>query len=297
MKGLDTAITLSWNRLPGYAEGTVGFILEVGGDSSLTPGPSTRTVATIDTSVVLHSLDFLTAHWWRVKSRFESGSESPYSPSWVFSTGLPMPGSVALLHPESDVVVNRDTLVFNWRRVGPLVTRYWLEYSIDSAFTVKGVVSMLTDTTATIAGLVKSMSYHWRVRAGNASGWGAFSPPRVFLRSALAVDDKSIPLPETWVLEQNYPNPFNPSTTIRYGAPAAAHVSLTLFNTLGQQVAVLQDGDREAGYHEVQFDAHGLPSGVYFYRILVRPSDSVLGRDSRGGAGSFVETMKCLLLR
>jgi hypothetical protein len=156
---------------------------------------------------------------------------------------------------------------------------------------------MLTDTTATIAGLVKSMSYHWRVRAGNASGWGAFSPPRVFLRSALAVDDKSIPLPETWVLEQNYPNPFNPSTTIRYGAPAAAHVSLTLFNTLGQQVAVLQDGDREAGYHEVQFDAHGLPSGVYFYRILVRPSDSVLGRDSRGGAGGFVQTKRLVLLR
>jgi hypothetical protein len=103
--------------------------------------------------------------------------------------------------------------------------------------------------------------------------------------------------PLAFSVGQNYPNPFNPSTTIRYELATRAEVVLSVFNTLGQQVAQLQKGEQEAGAHEIMFDARGLASGVYFYRMQVRPSDSVLGRDSRGGAGSFVETMKCLLLR
>jgi hypothetical protein len=103
--------------------------------------------------------------------------------------------------------------------------------------------------------------------------------------------------PRLFQLDQNYPNPFNPSTTIRYGLPARSHVTLTVINTLGQAVAVLQNGEQAAGYHDAICNAQGLPSGVYFYRLQVRPSDSVLGRDSRGGAGSFTETKRLLLLR
>jgi len=89
-------------------------------------------------------------------------------------------------------------------------------------------------------------------------------------------------LPGEFRLMQNYPNPFNPSTTIRYGLPNRSHVTLTVFNTLGQQVAHLQNGEQEAGYHEVQFDGKNLSSGVYFYRIQ---------------AGDFVATKRLLLLR
>jgi hypothetical protein len=83
-------------------------------------------------------------------------------------------------------------------------------------------------------------------------------------------------------LRQNYPNPFNPSTTIRYGLPNRSHVTLTVYSSLGQQVALLQNGELEAGYHEVKFDGNGLSSGVYFYTIE---------------AGSFVQTRRLLLLR
>jgi len=86
----------------------------------------------------------------------------------------------------------------------------------------------------------------------------------------------------TYELGQNYPNPFNPGTTIRYALPNSSHVTLTVFNTLGEQVALLQNGEREAGYHEVMFDASGLPSGVYFYRLT---------------AGDFVQTKKLLVAK
>jgi hypothetical protein len=88
--------------------------------------------------------------------------------------------------------------------------------------------------------------------------------------------------PGGFALYQNFPNPFNPSTTIRYGLPHKSAVRLTVFNTLGQQVATLVQGELEAGYHEVRFDASGMASGVYFYRIT---------------AGAFVGTKKLLLIR
>ncbi len=89
-------------------------------------------------------------------------------------------------------------------------------------------------------------------------------------------------IPEAIVLNQNYPNPFNPSTTIRYGLPIRSHVTLAVFNTLGQQVALLQNGEQEAGYHEVKFDGNSLSSGVYFYRMQTE---------------NFVQSRKLLLVR
>ncbi len=103
-----------------------------------------------------------------------------------------------------------------------------------------------------------------------------------FADAVTGVEEDDLPLPNTVALEQNYPNPFNPSTTIRYGLPNRSSVILTVFNTLGQQVATLVQGEQEAGYHEVKFDGSGLSSGVYFYRLR---------------AGSFVQTRKLAIVR
>ncbi len=103
--------------------------------------------------------------------------------------------------------------------------------------------------------------------------------------------------PTRFALEQNYPNPFNPTTAIRYQLPAASNVRLVVYDMLGREVSVLVDGRGEAGVHQVTFDGSGLSSGVYFYRMQVRPLESAVGRDSKSGAGLYVETKKLLLVR
>jgi hypothetical protein len=74
-------------------------------------------------------------------------------------------------------------------------------------------------------------------------------------------------LPTDYTLEQNYPNPFNPTTKIEYAIPAGGQVRISVFNALGEEVVRLVDEEEAAGYHSVSFDASGLPSGMYTYRI------------------------------
>jgi hypothetical protein len=89
-------------------------------------------------------------------------------------------------------------------------------------------------------------------------------------------------IPTVFALHQNFPNPFNPSTTIRYDVPHSSHVSLVVYNMLGQEVATLVESEQGAGYQEVRFDATSLASGVYFYRLQ---------------AEDFIQTMKLMLLK
>ena len=70
-----------------------------------------------------------------------------------------------------------------------------------------------------------------------------------------------------------------------------------MVDMLGREVSVLVNERREAGVHEVRCDASGLASGVYLYRLRVHPMDPAIGRDSRSGAGDFVQTRRFLLLR
>lgn len=88
--------------------------------------------------------------------------------------------------------------------------------------------------------------------------------------------------PRTFSLLQNYPNPFNPSTTIQFIIPRKSHVTLTVYDILGHQVAQLANGEREAGYHTVLLDGSGMSSGVYYYQLC---------------AEDFIGTRRFLLLK
>ncbi|MDI6766743.1 MAG: T9SS type A sorting domain-containing protein [Bacteroidota bacterium] len=89
-------------------------------------------------------------------------------------------------------------------------------------------------------------------------------------------------LPKEYTLEQNYPNPFNPFTNIRFQIKDYGFVSLKIFNLLGQEVATLVSEKLQPGEYQKQWNATGMPSGVYYYQLR---------------AGNYVETMKLVLLR
>ncbi len=94
--------------------------------------------------------------------------------------------------------------------------------------------------------------------------------------------------PISFILNQNYPNPFNPSTTIKFSLPVTLSgvegslVTLKIYNTLGEKIAVLLDKEFTAGTYEVEWNAIDIPSGVYFYQLKTR---------------EYVDTKKMILLR
>jgi len=89
-------------------------------------------------------------------------------------------------------------------------------------------------------------------------------------------------IPVRFDLQQNYPNPFNPSTTISFSVPARSDVKLRVYDILGKEMITLVNGQKEAGNYSVRFDAAGLPSGAYFYRIE---------------AGAFVSVKRMVLIK
>jgi hypothetical protein len=74
-------------------------------------------------------------------------------------------------------------------------------------------------------------------------------------------------IPSEFTLSQNYPNPFNPTTQIEFSVPRNGHVSLKVYNMLGQEVATLFEGVKKAGSYRATFDAAGLAGGVYMYQL------------------------------
>ena len=84
--------------------------------------------------------------------------------------------------------------------------------------------------------------------------------------SAVSVQSE-VPWTKQYELLQNYPNPFNPSTTIRYTLSIPGYARLAVYNLLGAQVALLSDGLQSVGTHTAVFNAAGLTSGFYYYRL------------------------------
>jgi hypothetical protein len=101
------------------------------------------------------------------------------------------------------------------------------------------------------------------------------------IETSISVPDPVV-LPSSFALDQNYPNPFNPNTTFQFALPRKEHVSVSVFDLLGREVATVFSGELNAGVHRRQWDGSALPSGVYFYRLQ---------------AGDFMDTKKLIVLR
>ena len=97
-----------------------------------------------------------------------------------------------------------------------------------------------------------------------------------------AVNEKTNDFPVQFSLQQNYPNPFSGSTNVDYRIPNEEHVTLSIYNSLGEEVATLVNGESSAGVHSVQLSGSGLQNGIYFYRLT---------------AGKNVQTGKMIVIR
>lgn len=121
--------------------------------------------------------------------------------------------------------------------------------------------------------------------AGTITVNGTFSGGGTFCNSPVGVEDEkeeNFALPKKYDLAQNYPNPFNPSTKISWQSPISGHQTLKVYDVLGNEVVTLVDEFRNAGIYEIEFNATGLKSSVYFYKLQ---------------AGGFLSTKKMILIK
>ncbi len=115
---------------------------------------------------------------------------------------------------------------------------------------------------------------NWIAAEGSFFFYDSFGRPYIFYNSAIYVyysiitnvSESDIVI-NKYSLSQNYPNPFNPVTNISYTLPKASKVKLEIYNLLGQQITMVINEYKPAGYHEVQLEATQLSSGIYMYRI------------------------------
>lgn len=202
---------------------------------------------------------------------------TPTAPVQI-SGAAPLPITLASF---SATLFSSDSVKLKWKTISEIQ---------NYGFVVQGFVGgQWTDISPLIPGhgtTIEMHEYTYITQVGSRDRWRLcqidLDGRKSFSEVTMTADVEPTPRPSEFSLDQNFPNPFNPSTTIRYGIPARSHVRLIVFNLLGQQVALVQNGEQDEGYHEARFDANGLPSGVYFYRLQ---------------AGSYTETKRLLLVR
>lgn len=145
--------------------------------------------------------------------------------------------------------IERSSDQNNWDRVG---------YVEGNGTTTETKYYSYTDTK------LETGTYYYRLKQMDFNGTYEYS----------STVEAVVTVPREFALEQNYPNPFNPSTKINFSLAADSKVTLKVYDLLGQEVVTLVNGELAAGEQEVTFNAAGLNSGVYFYRINAEGANS-----------------------
>ena len=190
-----------------------------------------------------------------------------------------VPESPLLVSPENNSIGVSISPRFIWQK-SQNTTSYNIQLTDNGGFDIE--VDEITDTTYQITGLSPETMYGWRVRSWNSNGYSDWSETYSFTTAGEPSVLEGLGIPAEYELFQNYPNPFNTSTVIRYGIPEPSHVSITIFNSLGQKITYLVHEEHEAYFYEITFDASHLPSGIYIYRLQ---------------AGEYVESRRMLYLK
>ncbi|OLD80976.1 MAG: hypothetical protein AUI33_01415 [Ignavibacteria bacterium 13_1_40CM_2_61_4] len=198
------------------------------------------------------------------------------------------PTLVPLTSPPNGATERPLDETLTWDAV-PGALFYHVQVSPDSLFSFLVVDDTVTATSVVLHGLNQSTTYCWRVCAWSEFGASYYqNPPNRFrTQQLLKVKDAGTGIPHEFRLYQNYPNPFNPSTNFRFSVPQSAHVRLTVFDILGEEIATIFEGDFAPGTYSgvwggLNDRGSPLSSGIYYYRMV---------------AGAFNDVKKMLIVR
>jgi len=111
----------------------------------------------------------------------------------------------------------------------------------------------------------------------------------MYYEDVIVTVEDDLTIPASFKLEQNYPNPFNPTTIIKFGVPVRSNVIIKIYDLLGSEVKTIANEEMDAGWYERTFNAAGLASGVYIYRIEAAPLENQ--------SEIFVSIKKMLLIK
>jgi hypothetical protein len=256
---------------------TVGpavFINHSGSNLSFSTYPASvgsRLVAPLDAAVIWGSTDTLADGRWTTPldtAINQSGVRSVVTPfrAWNMTDGQKM-----------DLLVVDTRADLRWNPGEKIVLRTPPPWRLQTNNTMADVWSTVPAGTVTLPGIGDTVLVQTTRPLGNGERF-AFAA----VKSAIVEVAPAGEVPGGFVLLQNYPNPFNPKTAVSYQLPAASKTRLTIYDALGREVETLVNAVQAPGVHTVQFDASGLASGVYFYRLQ---------------AGAFVATRKMILAK
>ena len=181
-------------------------------------------------------------------------------------------GRVYLVNPNTGALISTDSTV---SVIDQAAWNFMMNGSYDNnnGGTVGGLASVYAVQPDGNGHLYLNTYYGWSIEKWQFAG----TLPTI---TSVAMIGRTVPT--SFALAQNYPNPFNPATTIEFNVSVAGPVTLTVVNTLGEQVSTLVNENKAPGRYRVTFDARSLPSGTYFYTLRTAVSS---------------ETRKMLLIR
>lgn len=263
---LSDVINLQWL----YPDLATSFGLQISTDPTFSSNILLNQTGLSDTTLEITGLEGATTFYWRVNS-VNAGGASAFSAPFSFSTGYP-PAAELFFPTNNTGGLPVDTLMY-WFET-PAAETYDLMLARSLDFSPASIVidtTGLTDTTLAYSNLLYNTFYYWKVRAVNQYGIGNWSTT---FRFKTMLDPSSVreiySIADSYLLEQNYPNPFNPTTMIRFNLSESGNVNLKIYNLLGQEVVSLISNEfYNRGSYEINFDASGLPSGIYMYRLNV----------------------------
>ena len=228
------------------------------------------------------------AYYWKIRAN-NGGFKSGFSETRYFVTSIDKPAHLLPENNATDVSLSPQLV---WSKLKG-AAYYKAQVAAVPTFSASAIVfdsTGITDTTVTLRNLESNKKYYWIIQGFTDTYAGPRSIVWSFTTQLINSNDDEYDIPTVFSLSQNYPNPFNPTTTIKYSIPSVETqnlasqplVRLIIYDILGREIATLVNENKKPGYYEVEFDASGFSSGIYYYRIQ---------------AGDFVAVKKMILLK